>query len=257
MTPITSTLAALVLTYNEEDNIKDCLESVKWIDEIVVIDSFSKDNTVEICKKYTNKIFQRKFDDFSSQRNYGLEKIESEWVLVVDADERVTPELREEIINELTNQPQFNGYRIPRKNYFLGKWIKYCGWYPDYTLRLFRKSNVAKYYGKVHEGIKIKGNITNLTNDLIHNTYRNLAHYEHKMNQYTTLWAEEKYKEGKRKGFLYIIIRTLLEFIKKFFIKKGFLLGPQGFVLSFLSSYYQFLKYAKLWEKYQEKDRSK
>ncbi|PRX35697.1 glycosyltransferase involved in cell wall biosynthesis [Orenia metallireducens] len=243
-------LGALILTYNEEDNIEECLETLNWINDIVVIDSYSNDNTVELAKKYTQQVYQRKFDDFASQRNFGLEQIEAEWVLVVDADERVTPALKDEILNRL-NSPQAEGYKIPRKNYFLGKWIKYCGWYPDYTLRLFKAHN--RYSGLVHEGVKVEGRVDKLNNALIHYTYRDLKHYLSKINHYTTLDAEKKYKASKKIGIAYIILRPIVEFIKKFILKKGFLLGMQGFILSVLSSYYQFLKYIKLWEKNQLK----
>ncbi|WP_027339412.1 glycosyltransferase [Halonatronum saccharophilum] len=240
------TLGVLLLTYNEEENIKECLESVKWADEIVLVDSYSKDRTLELAKEYTDKVYQRSFDDFASQRNYGLDRIESDWVLVVDADERITSVLKEEI-NSVLKEAKGDGYRVPRKNFFLGKWIKYCGWYPDHTLRLF-KSHI-RYSGKVHESPNLKRNIIDLQNSLIHYTYRDLAHYLNKINHYTTLDANEKYLKGKKKGIAYIIFRPLLEFIKKFIFKKGFLLGKQGFILSVLSSYYQFLKYIKLWEK--------
>nr|WP_239559081.1 glycosyltransferase family 2 protein [Sporohalobacter salinus] len=237
----------MVLTYNEENNITDCLDSIDWIEEIVVVDSYSEDRSVELARKYTSKVYQREFDDFASQRNFGLDQLESEWVLVVDADERVTPELKGEILEKLA-YPQAEGYRVPRRNYFLGKWIKYCGWYPDYTLRLF-KTEDNSYSGLVHEGIEIDGRVIELDNDLIHYTYRNLEHYLDKINHYTTLDAEKKYQAGVKKGLAYILFRPVVEFIKKFFLKKGFLLGRQGIILSILSAYYQFLKYIKLWEK--------
>lgn len=244
-----ASLGALVLTYNEEENITDCLDSIDWIEEIVVVDSYSEDRSVELAQEYTSKVYQREFDDFASQRNFGLEKLESEWVLVVDADERVTEELKEEVLDKLFN-PQAEGYRVPRRNYFLGKWIKYCGWYPDYTLRLFKTAENS-YSGLVHEGIELDGEVADLDNDLIHYTYRNLHHYLDKMNHYTTLDAEKKYQAGVKKSLAYMLLRPVLEFIKKFFLKKGFLLGRQGLILSIFSAYYQFQKYVKLWEKYE------
>ena len=240
-------LGALVLTNNEADNIEDCLSSLSWLDEIVVIDSYSEDNTVELAREYTNKVYQHEFEDFASQRNFGLEKLSTSWVLVVDADERVTPELAAEIKEVLTN-PQAEGYRIPRKNYFLGRWIKYCGWYPDYTLRLFKRAG-NKYSGLVHEGVEITGRVEELANPLLHYTYRSLTHYISKLNHYTSLSAEKKYQLGQNKGMTYIFLRPIVEFIKKYILRKGFLLGAHGLILSILLSYYSFLKYAKLWEK--------
>jgi glycosyltransferase involved in cell wall biosynthesis len=239
-------LSALVLTYNEESNIAECLKSISWIEQIVVVDSFSEDQTEEICRQYDNvDFYENKFKDFASQRNFGLDKIESEWVFVIDADERVTEELRDEIIETL-NQPEAEGYEIARKNYFLGKWIKYCGWYPDYTLRLFKSK--YRYSGLVHESPQINGKIKKLENDFIHYTYQDLASYVAKMNQYTSLDAQKKFVRGKNVGTAYILLRPLIEFIKKYIFKKGFLLGHQGLILSLLSIFYQFLKAVKLWE---------
>lgn len=250
------TITALIITYNEAENIRDCLESLTWVDEIVVLDSYSQDKTIEIASIYTSKIYQRQFDDFSSQRNYGLDQVTSDWVLVVDADERVAPELKNEIVQKLhTKNEEFAGYRIPRKNYFLGKWIKYCGWYPDYCLRLFKKD--SRYRGLVHENIVVQGPVGKLENALIHYTYRDLEHYINKINHYTTLDANGKHRAGRRISLAYIIFRPILEFVKKYIIKKGFLLGKQGLILSILSAYYQFLKYIKLWELNEVKSRDK
>ncbi len=241
-------LSALVLTYNEEDHIADCLESINWIEQIIVVDSFSDDRTKEICKQYANvSFYENDFKDFASQRNFGLNKIKTDWVFVIDADERVTEELREEILEILNEtEAKAEGYEIARKNYFLAKWIKYCGWYPDYTLRLFKSK--YRYQGLVHESPEISGEIEKLKNDFIHYTYKDLESYAAKMNHYTTLDAEKKYNAGKSVSISYIIIRPFLEFIKKYLFKKGFLLGSQGFILSVLSAYYQFLKAIKLWE---------
>ena len=240
-------LGALVLTYNEEENIEDCLESISWVDEVVVVDSYSEDDTLELASKYTDKVFKRKFDDFASQRNFGLDRLESDWVLILDADERITDRLREQI-EGILEAPGAEGYQVSRKNYFLGRWIKYCGWYPDYTLRLFKLEG-NRYDGLVHEGVDIKGEVKKLEEPLIHYTYQGLEEYLDKINHYTTLDAKEKYEKGVEKGLVYFLFRPVVEFIKKYILKQGFRLGRPGFILSILSAYYQFLKYAKLWEK--------
>ena len=242
-------LSALVLTYNEEEHIADCLDSISWIEQVVVVDSYSDDRTKEICQQFDNlDFYENEFKDFASQRNFGLDKIETDWVFVIDADERVTEALKSEIkeMLQLSPAPKAEGYEIARKNYFLGKWIKYCGWYPDYTLRLFKSK--YRYSGLVHESPQISGKIERLQNDFIHYTYKDLESYVAKMNQYTTLDAEKKYNSNKKVEISYILIRPLLEFIKKYLLKKGFLLGSQGLILSILSAYYQFLKAVKLWE---------
>lgn len=239
-------LSALILTYNEEAHIAECLDSVNWIDKIIVVDSFSDDKTKDICQHYDNvEFYENEFKDFASQRNYALEQIKTDWVFVIDADERVTADLKREIIEKLKD-PQAEGYDIARKNYFLGKWIKYCGWYPDYTLRLFKSK--YRYRGLVHESPQIEGQVEKLENDFIHYTYQDLESYAAKMNHYTTLDAEKKYRAEKTVGITYILFRPFLEFIKKYLFKRGFLLGSQGLILSVLSSYYQFLKAIKLWE---------
>ena len=242
-------LSALVLTYNEEEHIADCLDSISWIEQVVVVDSYSDDRTKEICQQFDNlDFYENEFKDFASQRNFGLDKIETDWVFVIDADERVTEALKSEIkeMLQLSPAPKAEGYEIARKNYFLGKWIKYCGWYPDYTLRLFKSK--YRYSGLVHESPQISGKIERLQNDFIHYTYKDLESYVAKMNQYTTLDAEKKYNSGKSTGIYYMLTRPFLEFIKKYLLKKGFLLGSQGLILSILSAYYQFLKAVKLWE---------
>ena len=239
-------LTAIVLTYNEEENIEDCLKSISWIDNIIVLDSKSEDKTKDIALSFEQvEFYEREFDNFASQRNYALDKVKTDWVFVIDADERVTKDLEEEIIKILQN-PQAAGYEIARKNFFLGKWIKYCGWYPDYTLRLFKSQ--YRYEGLVHESPVVKGEIDKLKNDFIHYTYKDLESYIAKMNHYTTLDAEKKYQKGKNIGMAYLLIRPFLEFTKKYIFKKGFLLGSQGLILSILSAYYQFLKSIKLWE---------
>lgn len=242
---IISDITALILTYNEEDNIEGCLESIKWVDEIIIVDSYSSDTTLEKAKKYTNKIFKREFDDFANQRNFGLDKISTEWVMSIDADERVSKKLKNEILTKISSNRN-EAYKIPRKNYFLGKWIKYCGWYPDYCLRLYK--NKFKYSGKVHESINLNGKIKNLKNPLIHYTYKNLSHYVKKINHYTRLAADEMYKSGKKVSLLYVVIRPIFQFVKMAIFQKGVLLGGPGILLSILQSYYKFLKYAKLWE---------
>ena len=241
-------LSALVLTYNEEDNIAECLESISWIERIVVVDSYSDDQTKKICLQYKNvDFYENEFKDFASQRNFGLDKIETDWVFVIDADERATEELKAEIIATLNEtEAKAEGYEIARKNYFLGKWIKYCGWYPDYTLRLFKSK--YRYSGLVHESPQIRGEIKKLENDFIHYTYQDLESYAAKMNQYAQLGAKKDFDKGKRTNIIYILFRPIFEFFKIYIFRRGFLLGSQGIIISFIISYYKFMKYAIIWE---------
>ena len=238
-------IGILVITYNEEEMLADCLDSVTWADEIVVVDSDSEDKTREIAKEYTDKVYIREFDNFSNQQNYGLEKLESDWILVLDADERITNELQTEIRNRIATG-SFDLYQINIKNFFLGKWIKYGGWYPDYTDRLFKNDQSIRYTGDVHEKPKFTGKKGKIEQPVIHYTYRDINHYINKINHYSSLNAKES---NKKPSIFYVFLRPLWEFISVYFIKRGFMLGKEGIIFAMISSFDRFLKYAKLWEK--------
>lgn len=241
-------LSVAIITHNEEEEIRDCLESVKWADEIVIVDSFSSDKTLEICRGYTDKIFQKEWAGFSDQKNYAIEMATNSWVLVIDADERVSELLMEEIKDIFENGPTCDGYFIPRKSYFLGRWIRYGGWYPDYSVRLFRKDKGKFKLREVHESVNINGRIGKLKNPLEHYTYRSLEEYIERMDRYSTLAAREMVKEGRRATLGSIIFRPLFTFFRMYILQQGFRDGIYGFLLSTLYSYYTFIKYAKLWE---------
>lgn len=241
-------LSVAIITYNEEDHIKDCLESVKWADEIVVLDSFSTDRTVEICRQYSDKVFQREWPGFSDQKNNAIDLTTNPWVLVVDADEMVTEGLKSEIKEILKNSLDFDGYFIPRKSYFLGQWMKYGGWYPDYSIRLFKKDKGRFEQREVHESVKINGKVGRLVNPLEHYTYRSLSEYLQRMDRYSTLAAREMAKRSGKTGLGSIIFRPFFTFLRMYVLKQGFRDGICGLLLSILYSYYTFSKYAKLWE---------
>ncbi len=250
-------LSIIIITLNEQDNIKDCLESVKWADEIIIVDAHSKDQTIQIAKDYTNKIFIKEWQGYANTRNYALQLVNNEWVLFIDADERVTSELKEEIIKSISKKDsELVGYMIPRRSYFLGKWIKYCGWYPNYVTRLFKKGYGVYNNLNVHEQLIIHGKLGKLKNDLLHYTDRNLYHYFHKFNSYTSLAVEDLMMLQKKFSYKNLLLNPVFTFFKMYFIKLGFLDGIHGLILCVLSSFYVFVKYAKLWEKsinYKEK----
>ncbi|MCS7203642.1 MAG: glycosyltransferase family 2 protein [Thermodesulfovibrio sp.] len=243
-------VSVAIITKNEEKNIEKLLESVRDFQEIVVVDSFSTDNTVEICKKYTNKVYQKDWEGFARQKQFAIEKTTLNWILVVDADERVTEELKKEIFEKISNE-NFDGYYIPRKNFFLGKWIKYSGWWPDYTLRLFRRQKGRLQMRQVHEKIIVEGKVGYLKNSLLHYTYSSVSEFITKMQNYSTLSAEEIIKSNSKnyKIVLKMIFSPIFTFIKMFILRFGFLDGTKGFLLAVLYSYYTFLKYAKAWER--------
>jgi glycosyltransferase involved in cell wall biosynthesis len=149
------TLSVAIIAGNEEKKIGDCLESVKWADEIIVVDSGSTDRTVEIAKRYTDKVFIRKWEGYAPQKQFAIDQATCDWILSLDADERVSPELKDEILKILESETEFDGFYIPRRNFFLGKWIKSCGWYPNYQLRLFKKGKAKVTQRKVHENLSL------------------------------------------------------------------------------------------------------
>ncbi|MEW6001465.1 MAG: glycosyltransferase family 2 protein [Nitrospirota bacterium] len=239
--------SVVVVTKDEEKNIKDALESVKDFSEIIVIDSFSADHTVEICRKYTDKVFREKWRGYARQKQAGIDRASMPWVLILDSDERLTPELRSEISQAISND-NAGGFYIPRKNFFLGKWIRHSGWWPDYTLRLFLRNRAFVQEREVHEKVVVKGTTGYLKHPMEHYTYRTLSDFLRKMENYSTLSAKEMKRRGLKPNFLSISVRPFFTFIKMFFLRQGFLDGFHGLILSVLYSYYTFLKYAKAWE---------
>ncbi len=244
-------LSVTIITYNEEKNIRDCLESVKWADEIVVVDSFSADKTVEICREWTNKVFRNEWQGFVEQKNFALSKASHNWILSIDADERVSDELGEEIRRILNDDTAYNGYYMPRKTFYVNKWILHCGWYPDYKIRLFRK-NKGRWEGTdgtaIHESVKIEGSAGYLKGNILHYSFPTISSHIKTVNSYTSISANENFKKGKMGGLSSMILRPPANFFKMYIIKRGFLDGLPGFIVSVLSSFHVFLKYAKMWE---------
>lgn len=251
-------ISVIIITYNEEQNIKECLESVQWADEIIIVDAFSSDKTLEICKDYTNKIYQREWKGYADQKNFALSFATSPWVFWIDADERVTPELKREI-KERIKDNRFAGFYVKRKNYFKGVWLRYGGWYPDYTLRIFKKEAGHFEEKRVHEKVILKGRVDYLKNHLLHYTYNSLNEYIYRQNIYTQLAAEDLYKQGKKyrvhRGFL--LFKFLTKFLETYFYKGGILDGYYGFLISISASYFASLKYAKFKEIKEGKDGEK
>jgi glycosyltransferase involved in cell wall biosynthesis len=242
-------ISAIIITFNEENNIQDCLKSLDWADEIIIVDSRSTDKTVEIASKFTKQIFFTENLPYFAKKNIAIEKASCEWVLSVDADERVTDELKNEIQKEINASGNlFEAYTVNRKSFFISKFINHCGWYPDYVTRLFKKSSGAKFSENlVHEKLVLKGRIGKIESDLLHYTNRNFEHYLKKLNIYTTYSAHELYAAGKKARIVDIIFRPAFTFIKMYFLKLGILDGFIGFVLCFLSSIHVFVKYSKLY----------
>lgn len=245
-------ISVVISAHNEEKKIKDCLESVKWTDEIVFINNSSTDKTAEIAGKYTRKIYTQKNDpaNIDMQKNLGIEKAIGEWVLLLDADEIVTPKLATEIKSIIDkNNPSINGYEIPRKNIIFGKWIQYSGWYPDYQLRLFRRG-LGKYEKKhYHEPIAIKGKTAKLTEPLTHYNFETVSQFLHKhLLVYAPNEAEELLRKGYKFDWSGAIRLPMSEFLSRFFARDGYKDGFHGLILAILMGFYHFAIFAYIWE---------
>lgn len=240
-------LSAIVITFNEESNIGDCLESISWVDEIIVVDALSQDRTCEIARRFTPKVYAKKWEGYYEAWSYALQLASGQWVLAIAADERVPHDLKNEIL-ETIKSPIFDGYLIPRKSFFLGKWIRHCGWYPNRTLRLFKKDKGYVTKRLVHEGFRVTGQIGLLRCPLLHYTCPNLETYLSKMDRYASLKALELYQKGKRANCCDLVFAPLARFLKMYFLKLGFLDGIEGFLLCTLSGFSVLIRYAKLFE---------
>lgn len=244
-------LSVALITFNEEINIRRTLESVAWADEIIVVDSGSTDRTVPICREYTDKVVQQDWLGFAQQKNLAIDQTTGDWVLSLDADEPVEPALAEEIRTILAAPHAFDGYRIPRKTFFLGKQVRYGGWYPDRNLRLFRRGTGRFEERAVHEAIKVQGAVGNTRHAILHYAYPDLASYMSSINKYSSLAVTVMAEKGIgrfKASLVNILLRPVGTFVIKYCFRLGFLDGKHGLILNLFHSYYVFAKYAKAWE---------
>jgi len=239
-------ISVTVITKDEEKNISDCLKSVEWADEIIVVDSESTDRTVDLAKQFTDRIFIRKWEGYVPQKRYALSLASNEWVLSLDADERITPELKDEIFSLLPGE--VDGYKIRRKNFLMNKEITSCGWEKDYQLRLFKKDMTDLNERLVHEKFVAQGKIDTLKNPMIHYTFSSFSEYFSKINHYTSLKAQELIQKKKRVGAWTIFSHTVSAFFAFFIIRRGFKDGIYGLIISLLHSVSTMMNYVKLWE---------
>jgi len=248
-------LSVVIIAKNEESNIKDCLESVKWADEIILVDDNSTDTTVEIARNYTDRIFQRKMDIEGRHRNWAHAQARNSWILSLDADERVTPELKEELAKLLSSPCEFRGFAIPRRNYIGNYWVKYGGWYPSAQLKLFRKEYFRWEEAEVHPRPILDGAWSKLNNDLLHYSYKSFGDFLNKMNKQTTLEANKWVKDKRRMGKGKASWRAYDRFMRAYFTKKAYKEGFMGFMVAYFAALYQILSYAKYWELLKNKDK--
>jgi glycosyltransferase involved in cell wall biosynthesis len=247
------TVSAIVVCFNEEQHIAACLESLCWCDEIVVVDSFSTDRTVEICRRFTEKTIQRPWTGYGIQK---MSQATKEWVLSVDADERVTPELKKEIDEALRRDGgAYAGYAVPRLVFFLNRWWRRGGWYPDYNTRLFRRDRATWGGSEPHAAVLVSGQIRRLRHPLHHFTYRNIEDHMQRINRFTSISSRELRKSGQRWRLADALFRPAGRFFRCYFLRRGFMDGFAGFYVAITATMYVFLKYAKLWElELKEKD---
>lgn len=254
------TLSVAIITFNEEANIRRTLESVAWADEIVVVDSGSTDRTIDTCREFTNKVYHQEWPGYAKQKNHAIDQTHGDWVLSLDADEPIEPALAEEIRRIMASSDAVDGYRIPRKTFFLGKWVRHGGWYPDYNLRLFRRGKGRFEERLVHEAVKVNGRVGRTRHAILHYAYPDLASYMSSINKYSSLAVAVMAKQGtigSKTGLVNIVLRPIMTFVLKYFLRLGFLDGKHGLVLNLFHSYYVFAKYAKAWEHVGKEQRAK
>ncbi len=248
-------ITAIIPTLNEQERIKNSLKSAEFADEVIVIDSFSNDDTVKIVNQSNAILVQRKFDDYSSQKNYAIDKASNDWIIWIDADEVLTKELQEEIKTAIGKAGDFVGFYVYRTFFFKGQRMRYTGTQNDKLIRVFNRKH-CKYVGKVHEKIKTQGKVGFLKNKILHYSYIGFDRYIEKLNQHSALKAEELFEKGMTITPFHIIIKPMARFIKHYFIKLGILDGFYGFVISFALSYGVLVRYIKLWNLKQKHKRN-
>jgi glycosyltransferase involved in cell wall biosynthesis len=249
-----SRLSIAIIAWNEEERLRGCLESIAWADEIVVVDAESTDKTVPLAREFTDKVYVRPWPGFAVQKNFALEHATGDWILSLDADERVSPELRERIEAIVKAGGPADGYSLPRRNIFWGAWVRHGGLYPDYQLRLFRRGAGRFVDDAVHESVQVQGRVDTLTEALLHHSYRDLEDFVRRSNRYSTLSAQDWVRRGRPVRLGDLIMRPLGRFVSMYILQRGFLDGWRGFVLAVLYAEYVFLRMAKVWEASRARD---
>jgi len=241
-------VSATIITLDEEHNIAGALESVSWADEVIVVDSGSKDRTLEICRRFTDRIFHRDWSGFVDQKNHAVDKASHDWILSLDADERISSELRKEIREEMRTGFRKDGYYIPRRARFMGRWILHGDWYPDYQMRLFDRRKGEWRGGRVHESVAVEGSTGRMRAEIHHYTYRDFSEYLRKLETYSSLAALDYFDRGRKAAPWMLLAKPLGVFLKAYLVKGGFRDGSAGFAVAVMGAVSVFFKYAKLYE---------
>ncbi len=243
-------LSVVIVTLDEEERIRACLESVAWADELIVVDAESRDKTAAIARELTDHVFVRPWPGFAAQKNFGLDRARGDWILSLDADEVVSPALRAEIAAIVERGGAHTGYAVPRRNVFWGRWIRHGGLYPDWQVRLFARGRGRFAERRVHESVTIEGSVGRLTGHLEHRSYRDVADFLARADRYSTLAAEEWVAAGHRpRPLVELVARPIGRFLGMYVGRAGFLDGWRGFLLAVLYGYYVLMRSAKVWER--------
>jgi len=246
-------VSVYVLTTNNRRTVEQCLKSLSWAEELVIVDSFSQDGTYEICKPYTHKLFQRKWTGHRDQYQYAADLTTRDWIMFVDADEEIPPELFEEIRTELKGKAKdLDGYFVYRRTYYLGRWIRYGGWYPDGEIRLYRREK-GRWEGGLHAKLVVDGRVGVLKNQYLHYTYGNISDQIQTIGKYSSIAAADLFQSGEKFSLFRLLFHPPFRFIKEYLFKSGFRDGLPGFIIIVSTMFYVFIKYAKLWEMQLEK----
>ncbi len=241
-------VTATIITLNEAAHIEAAIQSVAWVDEVVVVDSGSTDDTVRLAMAAGARVTTRAWTGWIDQKNYAAQLATHDWILSLDADERVTPELGTELRALLATEPARRGYRMPRVSFHLGRWIRTTDFYPDYQTRLYDR-RAARWDGHYdHESVKVVGPVGRLSQELQHYSYADLSDHLDRINAYSTLAARQMYERGRRAGAFDLVAQAPAAFLRNYVLRRGFLDGAAGLLLSMVNAYSVFLKFAKLWE---------
>ncbi len=242
-------LSVVLVTLNEEERIRQCLESVVWADETIVVDAESQDKTAAIARELTDHVIVRPWPGFAAQKNFGLAQASGDWIFSLDADEIVSPALRAEITAVLEGHGEAAGYAVPRRNIFWGRWVRHGGLYPDRQLRLFRRGRGRFEARAVHESVRVAGRVEPVDGHLEHRSYRDVSDFLTRADRYSTLAADDAVAQGRRARVSDLLLRPLGRFLAMYVVGRGFLDGWRGFLLATLYAYYVLIRSAKIWER--------